>query len=203
MADLAGRSVALSPDVPALFDAPLGPHHKLIGRWAASRDISARAYTRVEARRRVEHVFDTAVLDILEPIELADFRVAVLQGGDGDPPAIAMICDSMGQLDLGWIEDSDAPIPWRAALYRTLELMLGRVLPIFGYDDLFESMSMSYWDGAPEDEAARQCLIDYHGVAPEDLDAQALPSAMDARRPEWMIRENAAPPAELPAGLRQ
>ncbi|WP_255210258.1 hypothetical protein [Sphingobium cloacae] len=143
------------------------------------------------------------MLEILDPIEIADFRVAViLKEGDGTP-AIAVICQNLGQIELGWIETGDAPIPWRAAAYRALEQCLGRVLPIFSYEDLFNEISIYYWDGETDDERARQSLIAYHGADADELDELTLPSEMNARRPEWMIKENAAPSARLPSGLRQ
>lgn len=143
------------------------------------------------------------MLEILDPVELANFRVAViLSEGDGTP-GIAVICEDLGQIDLGWIETSDAPIPWRAAAYRALEQNLGRVLPIFSYDDLFNEISMYYWDGEIDDERARQNLIDYHGADAAELDELTLPSEMNARRPDWMIAANAAPSARLPSGLRR
>ncbi|WP_240334348.1 hypothetical protein [Sphingobium estronivorans] len=143
------------------------------------------------------------MLEILAPIELADLRTTVLKGEEGDPPAIAIVCDSMGQIDLGWIETGDAPIAWRAAVYQELEQTLGIVLPIFGYDHLFDEISMYYWDGETDDEAARRCMIEYHGVDEGEIDEQSLPSTMNARRPDWMIAANAAQPAQLPSGLRQ
>ncbi|WP_246524943.1 hypothetical protein [Sphingobium phenoxybenzoativorans] len=202
-ADLAGRVVAISADIPAIFDAPLPPHHKLIGRWVAARETSSGLYTRAAARRHIEGVFNAAVLQILDPIEIADFRVAVILNEEDGTLAIAVICQSLGQIDLGWIETGDAPIPWRAAAYGTLEQCLGRVLPVFGYQDLFNEISMYYWDGEIDDEGARQSLIAYHGADADELDELTLPSEMNARRPEWMIEANAAPPARLPAGLRQ
>lgn len=202
-AELAGRAVTLSPDIPAVFDAPLAVHHKLVGRWVLSRENSTRAYTRVAARRHIERTFEAAVLDVLAPLELVDLRVAVLRSEEDGPPAIAIICESMGQLDLGWIETSDAPIAWRAAAYKALESTLGRALPVFGYQDLFDEISMYYWEGATDDEAARECLIAYHGVDEDSLDGMTLPSEMNERRPEWMIAANAAPSAWLPKGLRR
>ena len=202
-ADLAGRVVALSGDIPVLFDAPLASHHKLIGRWVASRETTAKRYTRDQARQHIERVFNKAVLDILGSVEFADLRVVVLQGEGDLPPGIAVICDSMGQLDLGWIEESDAPIPWRAAAYRALEQMLGRALPVFGYQDLFDEISMYYWDGATDDETARQWMIEYQGADPDDTEELTLPSTMEARRPEWMIAANAAALTRLPKRLRQ
>lgn len=201
--DLAGRAVTLSPDIPAVFDAPLGAHHKLVGRWVLSLEPSPEPCTRVEARQHIERVFDAAVLDILAPIELADLRVAVLHSEEDGPPAIVIICESMGQLDLGWIETGDAPIGWRAAAYEALEHCLGEALPIFGYGDLFDEIAMYYWDGETDDQAARQSLIDYHGAEPGDLDEMTLPSEMNARRPEWMIAANAAPAKRLPTELRR
>ncbi|KKI21412.1 hypothetical protein CA234_18890 [Sphingomonas sp. ABOLE] len=201
-ADLAGRSVVLSREIPVSFDQPLARHHKLIGGWVASRDQTARRCTRAEARRRIERVFDKAVLDILRPLELAELRVAVLNSEDMDAPAIAIVCDSMGQLDLGWIETSDAQIGWRAAAYTALARTMGSALPIFGYDDLFEEISMYYWDGEIEDKAARDALVAYHGADPEDLEDTILPSDMNDRRPDWMIAANAAPLRSLPNGLR-
>ncbi|MDQ9782768.1 hypothetical protein RF094_08670, partial [Serratia marcescens] len=56
--------------------------------------------------------------------------------------------------------------------------------------------------GATDDEAARQCLIEYHGADEDDLDGMTLPSEMNERRPDWMIAANAAPSARLPAALR-
>ena len=201
-ADLAGRGVALSADIPAVFDAPLASHHKLIGHWVASREKAPRTYTRMAARRHIERTFDVAVLEILAPIEFVDLRVAVLHSEADGSPAIAIICESMGQLDLGWIETSDAPIAWRAAAYRALEHTLGRALPVFGYEDLFDEIALYYWDGQTDDEAARQSLIYHYGQDAEELDELTLPSEMNERRPDWMIAANAAPSARLPAALR-
>lgn len=201
--DIAGRAVAISPDVPLGFDHPLAANHKIIGRWVAASDRPAMRYTSWEARRRIERDFDAAVLSVLRPLTLANFRVAVLAGDEAGSPAIAVVCDSMGQLDLGWIEESDAPVAWRAAAYSALEKTLSTVLPIFGYQDLFDEISLYYWDGETDDEAARQCMIDYHGADPADLDGLSLPAEMNARRPEWMISETSASNRRLPAGLRR
>lgn len=202
-ADLAGRAVALSADVPVLFDDPLAPHHKLIGSWVAAREETPRTYTRVGARRYVERVFETSVQAVLGDIDMVDFRTVVLRGPEGDPPAIILVCESIGQIDLGWIESGDASVAWRAAAYKALEQTLGIALPIFGYTDLFEEISHYYWDGETDDDAARKALIDYHGADPEDVDELALPSEMDARRPGWMIGANAGSPKQLPTGLRR
>lgn len=202
-ADLAGRAVALSGDVPAIFDQPLGGHHRLIGRWVASRGSPEKSFTRVEARRHIERNFSSAVLDILAPVEMADLRTVVLRGQDDMSPAIGIFCDSMGQLDLGWIETSDAPIAWRAAAYVALEQTLGSVLPVFAYQDLFEEMSLYYWEGETDEAAAREYVAACHGADPDDLGDIPLPSTMNGRRPEWMIRENAARTRNLPARLRR
>ncbi len=203
-ADLAGTSVVLSTDVPVLFDQPLGPHHELVGRWALSLEKTMRTLTRPAARRHIERVFDATVLDVLNSVDLVDLRVVVLQGGEqGGPPAIAIICESLGQIDLGWIETGDAPVAWRAAAYRALERNLGRVLPIYGYPFLFDEIAMYYWDGETEDDAARQSLIAYHGADADDLENMVLPSEMNARRPAWMIAANAAPSKRLPGALRR
>ena len=189
-------------DVPYLFDEPLGQHHALIGRWVVSREPSAQSCTRAQARREIERVFDATVRDILRDIDMVDLRVVVLCGPDGDPPAIALICESMGQLDLGWIETSEAPIAWRAAAYKALVETLGLALPVFSYQDLFEEMALYYWEGETEDEAARHVLIDYHGADEADFDELTLPSTMNARRPDWMIGTNAVSPKRLPIALR-
>jgi hypothetical protein len=143
------------------------------------------------------------VLEALERIEIADLRVTVLKGDGARSPAIAIVCDSLQQIDLGWIENSDAPIPWRAAVYREIEQNLPCVLPIFGYERLFDTISIYYWDGETDDESARHAMIHYHGADEAELSAQTLPSTMNARRPEWMIASNAAPSGQLPAALRQ
>jgi len=202
-ADLAGCAVALSGAIPSLFDDPLAAHHRLIGRWVAAQGTSADTLTRTQARRHIERVFDAAVLEVLAPIDLVDLRAVVLHGPDGDPPAIALICDSMGQLDLGWIETGDAPIAWRAAAYRAIETVLGRVLPVFGYQDLFDEISHYYWEGGTDDEAARESLLQYHDADEADFDELTLPSTMNARRPGWMIASNAGRPTSLPSQLRR
>jgi hypothetical protein len=212
LADLAGRSVALSIDIPAVFDAPLAPHHKMIGRWAAAREESARRYTRHGARQHIERVFETAVVEILKPFDLADLRVVALIGEDNLPPALAVICDSVGQLDLGWIEKSNllsdtlfgnvAPVGWRAAAYKALEETLRVALPVFGYTDLFEEVSAYYWDGETDDASARACLIEYHGADEGVLDDMTLPSEMNARRPDWMTAKSATL-KEMPTDLRR
>lgn len=203
-AELVGTSVALSPDIPILFDQPLGDHHKLVGQWVLSHEDAMPSLTRPAARRHIERVFDTAVLDILNAIDLVDLRVVVLhRAEEGGSPAIAIICDSLGQIDLGWLETGDAPIAWRAAAYQALERNLGRVLPIYGYEFLFEEISIYYWDGETDDEAARQSLIACHGADADELENMTLPSQMNARRPGWMIAANAAPLRRLPAALRR
>lgn len=212
-ADLAGRSVGLSIDVPAVFDAPLAPHHKLIGRWAAAREPCEKRYTRPEARKRIERVFDAAVLEILDPFKLADLRVAALLGGDELPPAIAIICDTVGQLDLGWIEESNvlantlvkrvAPVRWQAAAYKVLCETLPLALPVFGYEELFEEMAAYCWDGQTDDASAIRCMVEYMGHDPDDLDEEMLPSATAARRPEWMLAKNAVPMKHLPVVLQR
>ncbi|GAY24369.1 hypothetical protein [Sphingobium fuliginis] len=202
-ADLAGRAVAFSADIPTVFDQPLAAHHKLIGRWVSAREEAAMTFTRAAARRHIERVFDAAVMEILASIESVDLRVAVLGSEEENPPAIAIICETLGQLDLGWIEASDAPTSWRAAAYRVLEQKLGLLLPIFGYDDLFEQIAMYYWDGHTDDGAARESLIYHYGVDGEELDELTLPSELNARRPDWMIAANAAPRRRLPIALRR
>lgn len=202
-ADLAGRSVRISPDIPAMFDRPLAAHHKLVGSWVASKDGATARLTRPEARRHIEQVFQAEVLEILRTCTIADLRVVVLNGESCGAPAIAIVCDSVGQLDLGWIEDSDRPIAWRAAAYRALECTLGSALPVFCYDDLFDNISMYYWDGETEDDAAREALIGFHGNDPGEIDAQIMPSAMNAKRPEWMFAAKAAPLSKLPTRLRR
>ncbi|WP_204351155.1 hypothetical protein, partial [Serratia marcescens] len=60
-----------------------------------------------------------------------------------------------------------------------------------------------YWDGETEDGAAREALIAYHGADPSEIDAQIMPSAMNAKRPEWMFAAKAAPQSKLPIVLRR
>lgn len=211
LVDLAGRSVALSPNVPAVFDAPLAEHHRVIGRWAAAREGTAQRYSRIEAKRRIETLFETAVLDILRPVEFVDLRVVVLHGEGGEPPALAIFCDDVGQIDLGWIEKANvlantlngpvAPMRWQATAYDVLCITLPAALPIFGFDELMEEMSGYYWDGCIDDEAARRSLIEYHGYDESSVDEIVLPSAMKARRPEWMLRKNGTALKHLPPGL--
>jgi hypothetical protein len=202
-ADLAGRAVALSADVPAIFDSPMAPHHRMVGRWVASREMAPQEMTRAQARRHIGRTFDAAVLDILQRIEIVNLRVVVLHGEDHGPPAIVVICDSIGQIDLGWIETSEAPIPWRASAYQALGQTLGCALPIFGYQDLFDEIAIYYWDGETDDGAARQRLIDYQGADADDLDELSLPSTMNARRPAWMIETSAAQQSQIPIALRR
>ena len=200
-ADLAGRTVHISPDIPVMFDRPLAAHHKLVGSWVASKEQETVHRTRPEARRHIERVFQTEVLESLRSCTIADLRVVVLNGESCGAPAVAIVCDSVGQLDLGWIEDSKRPIPWRAAAYRVLERTLGSALPIFCYDDLFDNISMYYWDGETEDAAAREALVALHGDS--EIAAQTMPSEMNARRPEWMLAARAAPTSKLPTALRR
>ncbi|MGF7152117.1 hypothetical protein FHS96_005786 [Sphingomonas zeicaulis] len=77
------------------------------------------------------------------------------------------------------------------------------MLPIFGYDDLFEEISIYYWEGETDDEAARQTLIDMHGADPADADDMVVPSTMNARRPDWMLATKAARPSRMPTELRE
>jgi len=210
--ELAGRSVALSIDVPAGFDAPLAAHHKLIGAWVASHEKSDVLLTRADARKHIERAFNAAVIEILKPFNLADLQVLALAGDDGTAPAIAIVCDTVGQIELGWIEESNpltaqpgkrvAPQRWCAAAYQALLETLPVALPIFGYGDLFEEMAAFSWDGETTDVAAIKAMVEM-GQDLGDIDEEMLPSAMNARRPGWMLAENAAPMKQLPAELRR
>lgn len=206
----------LSPAVPTGFDAPLGPHHRIIGQWVARHAPIDRLLTRAEARRHIEQSFQRAVLDIIGVNTLADLRVTVLAGdGDAQPPAIAILCDSIGQIDMGWIERTNvlantlngfvAPVGWRARAYGAL-YHLAAVLPMFGFDEMMEELSGYYWDGETEDEGARHALVTYHGHDPDDVDV-ILPSQIRDKRPDYMLAENAdllkALPRTLKAALRR
>lgn len=200
--------------MPAAFDAPLAPHHKLLGRWVAAREDGAAQYTRPAARAHIEQVFGDAVAEVLKPFELADLAVVALVGDDDLPPALALISQSIGQLDLGWIEKSNlltntmfgnvAPVGWRAASYRLLEETLGIALPFFGYADMVEELSAYHWEGETNDAGARRAMVELYGD--EEIDESMLPSAVDARRPDWMTAKPARmkdmPPA-LRAALRR
>ena len=192
--------------MPAHFDAPLAPHHKLIGRWVATKAETDASFTRQGARQRIEDAFASAVAEILDPFVLADLRVVALTGDETLPPALAIICESVGQIDLGWIEKTNvlantmngpvAPVGWRVAAYQALEQTLGAVLPIFGYLDLIEELSAYYWDGETEDEGARRALVDGFGHDPDDTDL-VLPSDVAGRRPDFMTAKK-APTKDMP-----
>lgn len=202
----------LSPDVPSHFDAPLAPHHKIIGAWAASRDPDGQ-YSRREARARIERLFDIEVMANLASVDLMNLQVEVFIGADDLPPAIVVICGSMGQIDLGWIEKKNtlsetlcgyvAPVAWRASAYQALVACLCGILPIFGFEELIDEMAGYFWDGETTDEGARKALVEWHGHDPEDVDGMVLPSQMLERRPDFMLAENAGPLKALPAGLRK
>ena len=207
--DLAGRPVRLSPAVPGGFDAPLAAHHKLIGRWVDHHAPAAGPLTRAEARRHIEQAFQREVLGILGGNTLADLRVIALAGNDDlGPPAIAIICDSVGQIDLGWIEQTNvlantlkgsvAPVGWRAAAYQALH-QIAAVLPIFSFAEMMEELSAYYWDGETEDEPARHALVTFHG---QDLEDMVLPSQIRVKRPDYMLAGNADPMKALPPVLR-
>lgn len=208
--DLAGRAVALHRDVPGEFDAPLSAHHKVIGRWVAEREQTQRSFSRIEARRHIERAFELAVKELLAPIKLTNLRVAVLLGDDELPPAIAVICDDIGQLDLGWIEKTNvlsntlvgsvAPVGWRAAAYRALEGTLRSVLALFTYADMLEEFSVYHWDGATTDEGALAFLVDCYGAEAEEAE-EMLPSAINAKRPDFMTEKPEAL-KRMPAALR-
>ena len=211
-ADLAGRSVGISPAVPAAFEAPLAAHHRAIGRWAAPRAMADQLFSRQEAQYRIEQMFDAEVIEILRPVEMVNLRVCALIGDADRPPALAVICDDVGQLDLGWIEKTNllsdtmfgsvAPVGWRATAYAALVNTLGCTLPVFGYNELVEEIANYYWDGETDDEGARKALEFYHGTDEDEavIDAM-LPSAMHAQRPDFMLAENTTALKKLPAPL--
>ena len=209
--DLAGRTVALSADVPAIFDAPLAPHHKLIGRWVAERETGARCYTRQGAREQIDKVFGAAVLDVLGAVDLVDLSVIALVGGVGLSPALAVVCNSIGEIDLGWITKANvlantmaghvAPVGWRAAAYKAIGETLNAALPVFGFEDLMEELSAYYWGGETEDAGARKALIHYHGDEAFTEYDFTLPSQLRERRPDWMTAKP-APLSDMPPPLR-
>lgn len=202
--------MALSIDVPAAFDAPLASHHRIMGRWVAGRTDAKQVYSRGDARALIERTFNDAVIDILAPFKLAELRVVALLGDDNRPPALAFVCDTIGQLELGWIEKSNAlrdtalgpvaPLGWRAAAYKALEDTINRALPVFGFEDMMEDLS-SYWDGETTDEGVINVMTAWHGHELEDIDPDTLPSAIRNRRPDFMLGANADPMKHMPKGL--
>lgn len=172
---------------------------------------SLKPCTRHEARQRIERVFGEAVTAILGAFELVNLRVAVLAGEADLPPALAIICDDIGQINLGWIEKANvlsttmfetiAPVGWRAAAYQALAQTLPAVLPVFGYDELFEELSAYWWDGSTTDDDARAALVEWHGHDPDDVAEMRLPSDVEAARPDWMTAA-AAPMKHMPRHLR-
>lgn len=174
------------------------------------RECPDQPVTRMEARRFITEGFDRAVQAALGAINLTDLRVIVLRGQEGLPPAIATICDSIGEIDLGWIVKTNvlshtlsgslAPVGWRAAAYEALTTRLGFALPIFGYEDFVEELSMYYWDGATDDETARRHIADYNGYT-DDADI-ILPSQIAALRPDYMLAKPSLQ-KDMPPALRQ
>lgn len=195
--------------MPGEFDAPLGAHHRVLGRWVATRDPQLGALTRVEALRHIERTFDRAVMQVLEPLKLSNLRVVVLMGDESLHPAFAVLCDDIGQIDLGWIEKTNllsdalagpvAPVGWRAAAYRALEGTLGSVLKLFNYADMVEEFSMYHWDGATTDADALAHLTECYGVEVDEAE-EMLPSTMNAKRPDYMTA-GADPLKRMPKGL--
>lgn len=151
------------------------------------------------------------MLDILGPFELTPLRVVALHGDDALPPALAIVSDDIGEIDLRWIARTNtlkdtlfgpvAPTGWRAAAYHALESTLHAALPVFSYTDLFYEYSTYFWDGETDDAGARQALIDWHGADASEIDDEMLPSAMNARRPDYMLAENADALKALPRSL--
>ncbi|MDR6851074.1 hypothetical protein J2Y54_000567 [Sphingomonas sp. BE123] len=181
----------------------------MIGRWVAARDQNMGALTCVEALRHIERAFDRAVRQVLEPLKLSNLRVVVLMGDEHLHPALAILCDDVGQVDLGWIEKTNvlsdalagpvAPVGWRAAAYQALEGTLGSVLKLFNYADMLEEFSMHYWEGATTDEEALAYLVDCLGVEADEAEAM-LPSTMNAKRPDYMTAQPEAL-KRMPKGL--
>ncbi len=165
--------------------------------------------TRMEARKQIEAAFDAAVMEVMGGINIADFRVAVLAGHDENPsaPALAIICDSIGQVELGWIEQTNvlantlkgsvAPLGWRARAYKALVDTLAAALPLFTYDEMFDELAGMYWDGATDDGSAAEAA-EMLGHDPDDI---ILPSQVHAKKPDFMLAENAAPLKDLPLAL--
>lgn len=208
-ADLAGRAVALSGNVPAAFDTPLESHHRAIGRWIAGRTEAAQLLTRTEARRFIEQEFEREVMSVLGECRLAELRVVVLKGEQDNPPAIAVVCDSVGQVELGWIESTNvlantlkgsvAPTGWRAAAYNALSHMLSMVIPLFNFEQMIEELALYYWDGEISDEGARKAIEFHNGELEEGT---TLPSDIAAKRPDFMLTTNIARQKDLPKPLR-
>lgn len=163
--------------------------------------------TRMEARKQIEAAFEAAVMEVMGGINIADFRVVVLAGDDAKPPALAIICDSIGQVELGWIEltnvlantlkGSVAPVGWRARAYKALVDTLAAALPLFTYDEMFDELAGMYWDGATDDGSAAEAA-EMLGHDPDDI---ILPSQVHAKKPDFMLAENAAPLKDLPPAL--
>ncbi|WP_411340350.1 hypothetical protein V6U71_21670 [Sphingopyxis sp. J-6] len=142
---------------------------------------------------------------------MTGLRVIALHGGDSLPPALGIVSDGIGEIDLRWIGKTNAlkdvmlgpvaPTGWRAAAYRELEKALYRALPVFSYVDLFYEYSNYFWDGEITDEGARNALIEWHGADEAEIEVDQLPSGMNARRPDYMLAENADPLSAMPREL--
>jgi hypothetical protein len=139
----------------------------------AAREGTPSRYTRVGARKRIEQVFNAAVLEILAPIELS----ICASPSSSAKTTIRPQSPSSARPSANWILAGSKPatLPsWRAAAYAALGETLGTALPVFGYQDLFEEISMYYWDGEIDDEGARRSLAAYQGLSAEEIEEQTL-----------------------------
>lgn len=178
----------LSPAIPTRFGNPVGKHHVIIGNWAKEMLASAGPVSESGFKHLIEATFAKVVGDILAPIKLCDLHVMVLLHSEEDEkPAIIIANKSQGQVDLGWIETAEnAPMEWRCAAYRALVSNIHPIIPMITFDDMFEHLSMLYWDGSTEDHEAREALIHDHGHDEEDLEGMTMPSDVKAKAPAWM-----------------
>ena len=185
---IAGGAIRLSPDVPTRFGNPVGQHHVTIGKWARDRLVSAGPITENGFKHLVEQTFADAVGEILAPVELCDLHTMVLLNSENDKQAALVLANkSQGQIDLGWIEtDEDAPLEWRCAAYSALVTNLQPIIPSISFDDMFEHLSMLYWDGETQDGPAREVLENFYGHDEEELEGMAMPSQVIAKIPAWM-----------------
>ena len=94
-----------------------------------------------------------------------------------------------------------AGVGLQAAAYDALATSLNAAVHMISFGDLMEELSSYYWDGEFSDEGAMMVMKERRGLGDDEIEIEQLPSGVLARRPPWMIAENAYPHKKLPAGL--
>lgn len=202
---LAGRLPTLTGILPQLTCSQASPAVTLIARWLDAQGLRPGIYDGPDAIRAAFKA-EVARRYRLQPVSFT-VHLHDLGPGDRQPRLYFELCTtSMGDLPMGWLNETHIPDAWRHEIYRRTSQIITSIYPCMDFRTITEEIENHFWGGAETDEDAIAELASM-GYINDPYDAEALreegillPSEWHAMWPRW-VQPDPIPGPPLPAAI--